>query len=837
MKKLKALYQTHEDWLMKRILELAKRQDYTRYTSTLLEAWRMSIAGLTEALATAIDSFGTTGIEFTPDDTFEDDPISAFAVREAELHRQRGISLGMFLGLLKYYRQSYLELLQKNNASPNKTKEYEQFVGRFFDRLEIALCVDWAKVGSDRQIEELQKKSRLTVNEKNRLLTLLESLPTPVFLLDTDLNIELMNLAAAELAGLASQPGQVHYTARAQQLPKQASNLKDTAPWLMDTLARTCALESPPHACRFEATSPDSLDTRHFSVAISPMSDISDKFSGFAMILDDITEKRQTEKNLVEKELWLRNMFLALGEALLILTPDRIVLQANPAAQQMFGLTEGASSKKIRYTCIKIKKRHKEFSEKTKDAFEKGEIARFEYPLRRSNGEIFPADFAVSLIKNDEGASLGIVNVIRDISIPKKAEKSLRESEEKFRRIFEGIGEGYVVTDLDGTILMINPATCRLLGYSESEIVGADMGLLYDSAEERAKFKNILMTQGSVENYHLTARHKDGSILITEANARIVANDEGAPVALEGTFRDITARVEAEKVLREQEEQYRAFFKNNHAVMLLVAPETGHIVDANPAACTFYGYSQEDMQQMTISDINTLDERAIFEEMAKAREEKRSYFIFNHRLADGSIRDVEVYSGPIMVRGHQLLYSVIHDITQRVAMEREIKEMATTDTLTGVNNRRQFFLLAEQELIRTKRYEQPLTVLMLDIDYFKTINDTYGHQTGDIVLKELADTAIATLRETDIFGRIGGEEFAAVLPETDNHDAQLVAERLREALATLAVRSGNDSVSFTVSIGISEVDKTDTAIETSLNRADEALYRAKRTGRNRIVLG
>ncbi len=186
---------------------------------------------------------------------------------------------------------------------------------------------------------------------------------------------------------------------------------------------------------------------------------------------------------------------------------------------------------------------------KTKDAFEKGEIARFEYPLRRSNGEIFPADFAVSLIKNDEGASLGIVNVIRDISIPKKAEKSLRESEEKFRRIFEGIGEGYVVTDLDGTILMINPATCRLLGYSESEIVGADMGLLYDSAEERAKFKNILMTQGSVENYHLTARHKDGSILITEANARIVANDEGAPVALEGTFRDITARVEAEKVL------------------------------------------------------------------------------------------------------------------------------------------------------------------------------------------------------------------------------------------------------------------------------------------------
>ncbi|WP_319470644.1 PAS domain S-box protein [uncultured Pseudodesulfovibrio sp.] len=836
MKQLKALYQTHEDWLMKRILELAKRQDYTRYTSTLLEAWRMSIAGLTEALATAIDSFGTTNIEFTPDDTYEDDPISAFAVREAELHRQRGISLGMFLGLLKYYRQSYLELLQRNNASPKKTKEYEQFVGRFFDRLEIALCVDWAKVGSDRQIKELQEKNRFTVNEKNRLLTLLESLPTPVFLLDSDLNIELMNLAAAELAGLANHPGQVHYTDKVQQLPKQVTNLKDTTPWLMDALTRTCALDAPPHACRFEAAIPDSPGTRHFSVAISPMSDISDKYSGFAMILDDITEKRQTEQDLVEKELLLRNMFLALGEALLILTPDRIVLQANPAAQKMFGLSEEDLIQKGTVRLHVSKKKHQDFSKMTREAFAKGEIARFEYPLRRSNGEIFPADFAVSLIKNDEGASLGIVNVIRDISIQKQAEESLRQSEEKFRRIFEGIGEGYVVTDLDGTILMINPATCRLLGYDKSEMIGADMGLLYNNAKERAKFKDILMTQGSVKNYHLTARHKDGSVIITEANARIVANDEGTPVALEGTFRDITARVEAERVLREQEEQYRAFFENNHAIMLLVAPETGRIEDANPAACAFYGYSQKEMQQMVISDINTLDELKIFQEMAKARDEKRSYFVFKHRLANGSIRDVEVYSGPIMVNGRQLLYSVIHDITQRVAMEREIKEMATTDALTGVNNRHQFFLLAGQELNRTKRYKQPLTVLMLDIDYFKTINDTYGHQTGDIVLKKLADTAIATLRETDIFGRIGGEEFAAVLPETDSKDAQQVAERLRQTLATLTITSGNDSVSFTVSIGISEVHKTDTDIETSLNRADEALYRAKRTGRNRTAL-
>ena len=165
---------------------------------------------------------------------------------------------------------------------------------------------------------------------------------------------------------------------------------------------------------------------------------------------------------------------------------------------------------------------------------------------------------------------------------------------------------------------------------------------------------------------------------------------------------------------------------------------------------------------MNMSQINALDQEELFMEMQLAREENRAHFILQHILADGTVRDVEVYSGPIMVQGRQLLYSVIHDVTARIRLENEMKALATTDGLTGIDNRHQFFSQGSRELRRALRYKKPLSLLMLDIDYFKSINDTYGHQAGDEVLRRLARAVSSLLRETDLFGRLGGEEFAVV---------------------------------------------------------------------------
>jgi diguanylate cyclase (GGDEF)-like protein/PAS domain S-box-containing protein len=969
MKGFDSFFTSGEGWLMQRILDHAKRQGYTKYTSTLLEAWRVSIVGLTDALIQAAKAHSLVGIESTPDDTFRDDPAAHFAVAQSRSHRARGISLSMFLGLFKYYRRAYLELLAEKGADldPTERERYRTFVETFFDRTEIALVLDWTAEGDQDHVAEMQQRNRALTNEKNLFLTLFEGLATPVFLLDEDLRASIMNFAAAEMLGLAREPGQIYYAqpdshGMASHDPGGVS-LRDVLPWLADALDSSCPLVPGQRACRFDASGETPAGPRHFSVATSRMNDVSGKYTYSIVSLEDvtdrmkmerrlaqehqraahyldivgsiivaldpagnitlinragcatlgydesellganwvdtvippehrdeikdyfycifsgdadleaeftnhvltksgerrlitwnnqtvadesggpvsilssgadITEQHATEQALAQKELWLRNTFIALGEAVFILTPDARILDANPAAMAMFMMTEeelvGAPMEALHADHESFV----EFEERAREALETNRRANFEFSMRRKSGDTFPTEHSVSRITGDDGATIGAVSVIRDISGRKWAEAKLRRSEEKFRRIFETIEDGYIVADMEGIIQMVNPATCAILGYTESELVGADMKILYVEKDQRAGLNAILEQSGRVRSLQMTVRRKDGTHIVIEANAHLVRDDDGNPVAKEGTFRDVTQRIEADRLLREREKQYRALFENNHAIMLLVDPRTDRIVDANPAAAHFYGYTTDHLRTMALSEISAQDATAIYKEMVDSRREKRAYFNYRHRLANGDIRDVEVYSGPIMVQGNQLLYSVIHDVTERVRLAREMKRMATTDALTGAGNRHEFFRLAEVELRRSVRYGSPLSVIMLDIDYFKSINDSHGHQTGDAVLKALSALVRATLRDTDIFGRLGGEEFAAVLPETDLTGAMLVGNRLRHELSELTVRLREVSVRFTVSIGVSEFRKNDRMVEDVINRADEALYKAKRMGRNRV---
>jgi diguanylate cyclase (GGDEF)-like protein len=206
--------------------------------------------------------------------------------------------------------------------------------------------------------------------------------------------------------------------------------------------------------------------------------------------------------------------------------------------------------------------------------------------------------------------------------------------------------------------------------------------------------------------------------------------------------------------------------------------------------------------------------------------------------AAGLRRDLTVFGGSLLLlalflSSHTTLRSLRFD-RERRRLEKALRAMAGKDALTGAHNRRRFWELASRELQRRSRPAGTPSLLLLDVDHFRHINDSRGHPVGDQVLRKLVRLCLGQLRPADLFGRIGGEEFAALLVETDGNDALSVAERLRAHLEDAVLDTDSGPVGVTVSIGVASVGGDDNVLDDILRRADRALYRAKHRGRNRV---
>lgn len=208
---------------------------------------------------------------------------------------------------------------------------------------------------------------------------------------------------------------------------------------------------------------------------------------------------------------------------------------------------------------------------------------------------------------------------------------------------------------------------------------------------------------------------------------------------------------------------------------------------------------------------------------------------FQMKKSDGTLIWVDI-SGASISYDRNLSLWLVNDITKQKTLEEELQHKVNHDFLTGLNSRDSFMSHAQTELNRASRFNSPLSLLMLDIDFFKKVNDTYGHQVGDIALKCVASLAKSTLRDFDICARLGGEEFAVLLPETSKDHACEVAERLRATIENykIALPNGGLPISITVSIGVSSVISKDDNIDVLISKADKALYEAKNAGRNRV---
>jgi len=234
--------------------------------------------------------------------------------------------------------------------------------------------------------------------------------------------------------------------------------------------------------------------------------------------------------------------------------------------------------------------------------------------------------------------------------------------------------------------------------------------------------------------------------------------------------------------------------------------------------------SDEDYSRVGLAYSTSLAEGSRFEtEVHFRRGKDDSYWC---RLAGQAVDPAQASKGSIWL---------LQDITAQKELEHYLTEKATMDYLTGVNNRRHFSDLANQEIKRSHRSHRFLSLLMLDIDHFKRINDDYGHATGDEALRSFTKTVQSMLREHDILGRFGGEEFAVLLPESDREAAMHVAERIRQAIAEGGFEAGGERIGFTVTIGLISLRGGERDLEAMLAAADKALYEGKNSGRNRVI--
>jgi len=390
---------------------------------------------------------------------------------------------------------------------------------------------------------------------------------------------------------------------------------------------------------------------------------------------------QDSERSLREAQHNYYALFEQAHDAVFLLDFGGRHIQVNRRAADMLGYTpEEMQQLSVRETSAEIGK-----STAVIERLLAGEhIPAYERIFRHKDGHAIPVEINLELVRNSEGRPQHIQSVVRDISERKKIERQVRLQS----AALEAAANGIMITDRHGAIEWINAAYTQLAGYTLEEARGKNPRELvksgkHDDAFYRALWETILA--GKTWWGYIINRRKDGSLYTEEQTINPVWDEHGKISHFVAIKQDITDRERSADALQESEARYRSMFENNQAVKLLIDPESGSILDANSAATEFYGYPLDKLLSMRIQEINILTPDEIKAEMAQARLQQRHVFHFQHRLANGNIRDVEVYSGPVQLKQKQLLYSIVLDVTARTKTESALRESESRYRLLAEN--------------------------------------------------------------------------------------------------------------------------------------------------------
>lgn len=438
-------------------------------------------------------------------------------------------------------------------------------------------------------------------------------------------------------------------------------------------------------------------------------------------------------------------------------------------------------------------------------------------------------------IVEHDGSIERVVAIGANITEHRRAEQALRESEEKHRNVVERASDGIAIIQ-DGLVKYVNQRLADMVDRSREELADAAVSFLVHPdalSQVVERYTRRLAGDEVVAIYESALQRKDGSKIEVEINAGLV-NYEGRSADLI-IMRDITLRKTAEEKLRIHTSAMSAA-----SDQIFIADADGMIEFVNPSFERETGYSSEEIVGKSINilkcerqDDSFYDD--LWHTVCSGRpwkgeittERKNASFC----TEDMTITPVKNDCGEI-----ERFVGIKRDISEKKSYEKQLDRMAHHDHLTGLPNRLLFADRLNQSLSRARRKSAPLAVMFLDLDRFKTINDTLGHSTGDLLLKSVAERVSDCIREADTVARMGGDEFTVILTESQNQaDVLAVAQRILDSLAEPFDVAGHE-LFVTTSIGISIYPSDGVDVETLVRNADAAMYRAKEQGRNNYQL-
>mgnify|MGYP002344877674 FL=1 len=464
-------------------------------------------------------------------------------------------------------------------------------------------------------------------------------------------------------------------------------------------------------------------------------------------------------------------------------------------------------------------------------------------------------------------------------------EEELRFSQDKFSKAFQYSPNAMLISRVeDGKILEANEAFIELYGFEREEVLSSTTITLgvWNTIEDRKEVIRQIEENGFVKRYDFIGRTKSRDLVnLVYSGVGIIVNDEKCLIS---TLVDTTEEKISQRIIKLRLDLWE--YASDHSIIELMTKALDEIEDMTHSKIGFFHLVDHDKKSLLLQAWSTKTKK----EFCKAEGENLHYPISRAGVWADCLREKKplvhndypsLTNKRGMPEGHasvqrELVVPVIYknraeavlgvgnkssdydkrdvDLVEIIAnvtwgiirqkqddeqirlLNDQLNQLAMTDELTKILNRRAFFIKGNEEILRARRYRQPLTAIMLDIDKFKSVNDTLGHETGDLVLQCVAETIRDHIREVDIVGRLGGEEFGVILPNTKAEDAAVLAERLRNAIESGNCITEKIAVSITASLGVAEFVSEMNSLDDLLRDADSAMYEAKNSGRNKVII-